>query len=169
MGGDKYIQILLLLLIHSVVLILLLFRTTGIVFRLELLLFLFLLFISLIFMFGLFFEEGWAWILIMLFFAVNLINLVFLKTIIADNLVFFGIVLIIDIIGFFKAIGSIGDEEDYDIEPHDESKKKAPSKLEVYGKEKAARKTLRKAAPKKKAGKKSKIKAKKSKRRSKGK
>ncbi|MFH1053520.1 MAG: hypothetical protein V1740_03840 [Candidatus Woesearchaeota archaeon] len=159
MLGEKYIQVLLILLIHLVALILIMFKTTGLLFRLELLLFLFLLFISLIFLFGLFFEEGWAWVLVMLFFAVNLVNIIFLKTIISDNLILFGILIVVDFIGFFKAIANIGEEEeDMEIEPYESEEKKVEKeapKVEIYnnnGKKSPSKKsknTVKKKAKKK--------------------
>ncbi|MFH1316453.1 MAG: hypothetical protein ABII01_02975 [Candidatus Woesearchaeota archaeon] len=160
MLGEKYIQVLLILLIHLVALILIMFKTTGLLFRLEILLFLFLLFISLIFLFGLFFEEGWAWVLVMLFFAVNLVNIIFLKSVISDNLILFGILVIVDFIGFFKAIANIGEEdEDMEIEPYESEEKKVKKeapKVEVYDNKSKSKKTAGKKSSKKKVKKKKK-------------
>lgn len=125
MLGEKYMQVLLLLLVHCVTLILIFFKTSGLLFRVELGLFIFMLLISIIYLFGLFFDEGWAWVLIMLFFGVNILNLIFLKTKISGAWILFGIVLIVDIVGFFKAIANIGEEEeDLEVEPYESEQKK---------------------------------------------
>jgi len=123
-------QVLLLLLIHCITLILIFFQTSGMLFRIELGLFLFMLLVSFIYLFGLFFEEGWAWVLIMVFFGINILNLIFLKTKIPANWILFGILLVVDLIGFFKAISNIGEEEeDLEIEPYESEQKK--EKLEA--------------------------------------
>jgi len=125
MLGEKYMQVLLLLLVHCITLILIFFKTTGVLFRVELGLFLFMLFISFIYLFGLFFEEGWAWVLIMMFYGINILNLIFLKTKVPANWILFGIVFVVDLLGFFKSIANIGEEEeDLEVEPYESEEKK---------------------------------------------
>lgn len=132
MLGEKYFQMLMLILVHSITLILIFFKTSGLLFRIEFALFVFFFIVSILFLFGLFFEEGWAWVLIMLFFGVNLVNVVSLKFVIPGNLVLFGILFVIDGIGFIKSIANVGEEEeDLEIEPYESEERKTMGKLTV--------------------------------------
>src|SRR3989338_6802221 len=117
MFGEKYIQALVLLLIHFIALIVLVFNSSGLLFRLEFALFIIMLFISLVFLFGLYFEEGWAFVLMMLFFGINLINAAGLAYYLPGNVALFTIVFLVDAIGFGIAIANTcEEEEDLEIE-----------------------------------------------------
>src|SRR3989338_2826360 len=110
MLGEKYIQMVILLLVHCVSLLLIFFDTSGTLFRVELVLFLFMLMISILYLFGLYFEEGWAWVLIMIFYALNLVNAAILIMLLPGHLLLFTVLVIIDLMGFFIAIANVGEE-----------------------------------------------------------
>jgi len=130
MWGEKFLQVLILLLVQLLGTIYLIFNVTGLFFRFELLLLLVFLFISFLMLFGIYIEEQWSWTLAFIYFALVIVNLIFLKFYLFHNLVIFGVTFLAAFIGFVMAIGHMGRGEPEPLDPESSDPKRP--KVEIY-------------------------------------
>lgn len=130
MGDSKFITILVLFFLNFFWMIKLIFGFYGLFLRLELLLFLAMLFLSIIALAGIYSDGNWAWALASIIFAVNLINLAYIYFRTARLFLFTGVILV-NIIGFIMSVTNIKSREEEEYDKYEGKVKKGVDKEEV--------------------------------------
>ena len=136
MWGQKFIQFSIILFITYVCTILLIFKTSGWLFKIEFFVFLLFILVSFLFMLGLFVEERWGYVVGFMLFLLVLVNLLVMKFLLAGNLAVFAIAMIAALIGFIICIANMKKEPlevpepvpEHKILPYGVGGKKAPAK-----------------------------------------
>ena len=126
MWGEKYVQHLLVFLVAFLSLIFLIFKSHGLLFKLEFVALLVLFLIAAIILLSLFVEERFGFTAAFFFYAVFIINLLFLKYHLSGQWLLFGVSLLAALIGFLLSVMSLGKKvvpletyhEEVKIEPY---------------------------------------------------
>ena len=153
MWGKRLIALLLILLVCFLGLIFLIFKSRGLLFRLELLLVVVLLFISFITILGVFIEERWSWTLAFILFTIFIANLLIFRYFVRGHILVFAVTLATALIGFAASIINLGSKKEPKLMPHIEGieeKTTEVPKIETYGEEEKKKEVEKKASKKSK-------------------
>lgn len=132
MWGKKFIGLLLIFLITFLSFLFLIFNSSGLLLKFEILLFLIILFASFIVLLGVYVEERWSWTLSFFVFIIILIDTFLLRYFVGGHFYLYSITFIAGLIGFLFSLANMGRDKEPRIVPYEAEK---PA-LETYGENK---------------------------------